>query len=137
MPSMPSEPSVTHRRWSGNWFQEPFPIPQRQRSHGAHEPTNQRAHRMQETHRYLVSNRQHRFEPMHQGAVKEPNSPRVKIKPSGVSLLLGKKPFSQSPRLPVREFRVQKPTTHKPSDGTVQSPRCDPSCGCVSSLVRK
>ncbi|KAL2017559.1 hypothetical protein VTK56DRAFT_1993 [Thermocarpiscus australiensis] len=70
---------------------------------------------------------QHRAERMPQGAVKEPNQPHemeIKaLKPSGVSPLLCQEAVSQSPPLLLyRSVRVQKPTTHKPSDVTVKEP---------------
>ena len=86
---------------------------------------------MQETHHYLTAKEAKAskpssiaFEPMRQGAAKEQSSPRVKVKPSGVSL-------SQSPRLPMREleFKSRQPTS--PRMVLCKTLVVSLMCGCI------
>jgi hypothetical protein len=91
---------------------------------------------MQETHHYLTAEEAKAskptsiaFEPMRQGAAKEQSSPRVKVKPSGVSL-------SQSPRLPMREleFKSRQPTS--PRMVLCKTLAVSLMCGCIMYFLK-
>jgi hypothetical protein len=130
-PSMPSEPSGSGQ--VPGW--EPVPknlLPSRGARY-ATEPTSQRANEPTNALNPSLSDRQggegqqahqHGFAPMRQGAAKEQSSPRVKVKPSGVSL-------SQSPRLPAREleFKSRQPTS--PRMVLCKTLVVSLMCGCI------
>jgi hypothetical protein len=131
----PQNPREADRRWGGTAPENLLP------SHNARYATEPRANeptspRMQETHHYLTAEEAKAskptsiaFEPMRQGAAKEQSSPRVKVKPSGVSL-------SQSPRLPMREleFKSRQPTS--PRMVLCKTLAVSLMCGCIMYFLK-